>query len=92
MKDYLFVGAFSVVLVLVAVFVFVSALALTLASTFVFASDATAGAVSVGVSPTVCKTETFPVKAGIEIISADSIKTVAAIIVSFDKIVVVPRG
>ena len=52
-----------------------------------------AGAVdSTGVSPTLCKTETFPCNAGIEIINAESMKTQAAMIVIFDKTEAVPRG
>ncbi len=47
--------------------------------------------VSVEVSGFELKTEMFPVKAGIESISAESIKSVAAIIVVFDKTVAVPR-
>jgi len=47
---------------------------------------------SAGVSPTVCKTDTLPCKAGIEIINADSIKTVAATIVIFANTEAVPRG
>lgn len=63
---------------------------LTFASVFELASAT--GAVSAGVSVIVCKTEMFPVKAGIARKSADSIKTVAATIVIFDKIVCEPRG
>ncbi len=63
---------------------------LSVALTFAFAS--VAGAFSTGVSVVVCKTETFPVKAGIARKSADSIKTAAAPIVIFDKIVCEPRG
>lgn len=37
------------------------------------------------------RTETFPCNAGIEMNSADSIKSVAAVIVIFDKTVAVPR-
>jgi hypothetical protein len=52
-----------------------------------------AGAVdSTGVSPTLCKTETFPCNAGIEIINAESMKTQAAMMVIFDKTEAVPRG
>ncbi len=39
-----------------------------------------------------CKTDTFPVNAGIESIRAESMKTMAAAIVSFDKTEAVPRG
>ncbi len=58
------------------------------ASTFEFA--AAAGALSV-VSGLVESTEMPPFNAGIESIKADSIKSVAAIIVVFDKTVAVPR-
>lgn len=37
------------------------------------------------------RTETLPFRAGIESISAESIKSVAAMIVVFDKTVAVPR-
>jgi hypothetical protein len=57
---------------------------------FVFAS---AGAVdSTGVSPTLCKTETFPCNAGIEIINAETMKTHAATIVTRASTDAVPRG
>ena len=46
---------------------------------------------SVVVSGFVAKTEMLPLSAGIASISADNIKTVAAIIVVFDKTVAVPR-
>ena len=62
--------------------------------TTVFASVA-AGAstgVSTGASGLLDKTDTFPVKAGMARKSAESIKVVAAAIVSFDKTVAVPRG
>ena len=63
----------------------------TFALTTVFEFDA--GAVSAGVSAeVVCKTEIFPVSAGIARNNAESIKTVAAPIVIFDKIVCAPRG
>ena len=45
-----------------------------------------------GVSPTVCKTEIFPVIAGIARSKAEIKKVAAATIVIFDKIVCVPRG
>ncbi len=59
-----------------------------LASTFelVFAAG-----VSVEVSGFEVRTETPPVRAGIESINAESIKSVAAMIVVFDKTVAVPR-
>jgi hypothetical protein len=47
---------------------------------------------SAGVSGFAERTETFPFIAGIEIISAERKKTIAAPIVSFDKMVAVPRG
>ena len=57
------------------------------------ATLASAGAVdSTGVSPTLCSTETFPCNAGIEIISAENMKTHAAIIVIFARTEAVPRG
>ena len=59
-----------------------------LASTF--ALVVVAGALS-GVSGLLDSTETPPLSAGIESISADSIKIVAAMIVVFDKTVAVPR-
>ena len=66
-------------------------LAFALTSTFEFTS--VAGAFSAGASAVVvCKTDTFPVKAGIARNKAESIKTVAAPIVIFDKIVCAPRG
>ena len=43
-------------------------------------------------SEVVDKTETSPVRAGIESIKAESIKTVAATIVIFERTVAVPRG
>jgi hypothetical protein len=58
------------------------------ASTFEFVE--VAGAVSV-VSGLLERTDTPPFNAGIASISADSMKTVAAIIVVFDKTVAVPR-
>jgi hypothetical protein len=45
-----------------------------------------------GVSPTVCKTEIFPVIAGIAKSKAEIKKVADAMIVIFDKIVCVPRG
>ena len=59
-----------------------------LTSTFAFV--VAAGALS-GVSGLLESTETPPFRAGIASISADSIKTVAAMIVVFDKTVAVPR-
>ncbi len=76
--------------VLTTIAVFEAAFALTIALTFAFAS--VAGAFSAGVSAVVCKTEMFPLKAGIARKSADNIKTAAAPIVIFDKIVCEPRG
>lgn len=67
------------------------------ACAFVFAvllTSAAAGGtvVSVTVSGLLFKTELPPCKAGIAINKAESIKSVAATIVIFDKIVCVPRG
>lgn len=64
-----------------AVFEFESA---TLVFEFVFASAGASGLLD--------KTETFPVKAGIESSRAETINTAAAVIVILDKIVAVPRG
>jgi hypothetical protein len=61
-------------------------------STAVFAFASSAGADSSVASAVVCKTEMFPVKAGIAKSKAESINVVAAIIVIFDKIVCAPRG
>jgi hypothetical protein len=72
-------------------FVFVSTAVFAFASAAVFVFESTTGAVEVE-SSVVCKTEIFPVKAGIESKSADSIKQVAAIIVNFDKTLAAPRG
>ena len=73
---------------------FVSTLALAVTFAFVstLALASTTGADSVGVSPTVSRTEMLPVSAGIAKSKADSIKTTAAAIVIFDKIVCEPRG
>ena len=60
------------------------------ALTSTFALVVAAGAVS-EVSGLLESTETPPLSAGIESISADNIKTVAAMIVVFDKTVAVPR-
>jgi hypothetical protein len=73
-----------------ATLVFTVELTLAFASTFEFVSAA--GVVSPEFSVVVCKTEILPVKAGIAKNKADSIKTVAAPIVIFDKIVCDPRG
>lgn len=54
---------------------------------FVFAADESAGA-----SGFADRTETFPVSAGIDSKSADTIKVAAAAIVTFDRTVAVPRG
>ncbi len=51
-----------------------------------------AGVVSEDASEVVCKTEIFPVNAGIASSKAESINVVAAAIVIFDKIVCDPRG
>ena len=93
-KNYLFVVVFVAVFVaaLVLVAVFASVFAGT--STFVFAGIATLAFVFASVldSEVVCKTDMFPVKAGIARSNAESIKMVAAPMVIFDKIVAVPRG
>ena len=106
-NDYLFAGAscggfvssvllseFTAALVFVAAFAFVSTFAfvLALASTLALVLASGAGVASAEESLVVCKTETLPVKAGIAKSKAETIKRVAAIIVSFDKIVVAPRG
>lgn len=57
----------------------------------VLESPAFAG-VSIGVSGLLDRTETLPVSAGIASSNADNIKVDAAIIVTFDKTVAVPRG
>ena len=75
---------------LMLMFAFVSIATLAFASTLTLASGVTVD--SDGVSPTVSKTEIFPVSAGIAKSKADNIKTVAAAIVIFDKIVCEPRG
>ena len=67
-------------------------LVFALASTLAFVFASVVGVASAGVSATVSKTETPPFKAGIASINADSIKTLAATIVIFDKIVCEPRG
>lgn len=68
--------------VLVCVFVF----------KFVIVSACAVPGAGVVVGVVVCNTERFSVKAGIESIKAVNIKTVAAVIVTFDKIDCVPRG
>jgi hypothetical protein len=62
------------------------------AAMLVFASGAFAGASAGASSVVLCKTETFPLNTGSEIIRAVSINTVAAMIVTFDKTDAVPRG
>ena len=47
---------------------------------------------STGVSPTLCKTDTLPCNAGIEINKAENMKTHAAVIVIFARTEAVPRG
>lgn len=65
----------------------------TFASTFVFAVFASVFAgCSVVVSLVVDKTEISPVKAGIASNNAESIKQVAATMVTFERTVAVPRG
>ena len=57
------------------------------------ATLASAGAVdSTGVSPTLCKTEIFPCRAGIEIIRAENMKAQPATIVILESTDAVPRG
>jgi len=72
--------------------VFASVATFVFASIAVFAFDPIAGATGSLTSPVVCKTEIFPVRAGIESKSAESIKQVAAIIVNFDRTLAAPRG
>jgi hypothetical protein len=68
------------------------------AAVFAFASDvfelasAEFELVVTGASGLLDKTETLPVNAGIESSSADSIKVAAAVIVTFESTVAVPRG
>lgn len=62
----------------------------TFASTAVF--DSITGVTVSIESPVVCITEIFPVRAGIESRRAESIKQVAAAIVSLDKTLAAPRG
>ena len=59
---------------------------------FAFASAVFELAASVDVSGLLDRTETFPVRAGIDNMRAEIMKTHAAVIVTFDKTVVVPRG
>ncbi len=79
-------------LALIVVFELASTLEFAFVSTFVFVFASSAGVVSSVASAVVCKTEMFPVKAGIANNNAESIKMVAAAIVIFDKIVCAPRG
>jgi len=74
------------------VFAFASTFAFEFASTLVFEFASIAGVVSEDASEVVCKTEIFPVNAGIASSKAESINVVAAAIVIFDKIVCDPRG
>jgi hypothetical protein len=63
------------------------------ASAFEFdAAGGSAGSSVVASGSLLSSTETFPLRAGIEIINADSIKIVAAAIVTFDRTDAVPRG
>jgi len=104
---FVFDAVLAAVFVFVREFVFVTTITFDgklLASVETFASTATfafvstlalasiTGADSTGASPTVSRTEMFPVSAGIAKSRADSIKTLAAAIVIFDKIVCEPRG
>ena len=68
--------------------------ALALASAvFVFVTAGTSDGTSAGVSSAaLCKTDTFPLRAGIEISKAETIKTAAATIVILDSTEAVPRG
>lgn len=61
-------------------------------SAFEFEFPAVEAGASAGVSGFAESTETLPLNAGIEISNADTIKTTAATIVIFERIVVVPRG
>jgi len=61
-------------------------------SALAFEFPAVEAGASAGVSGFAESTETFPLNAGIEISNAEIIKTTAATIVIFDRIVVVPRG
>jgi hypothetical protein len=72
--------------------IIVPGFALAFASTLVFEFASTAGAASSVASEVVCKTEIFPVNAGIASNKAESINVVAATIVILDKIVCDPRG
>lgn len=96
---FVFAAVFVLALALVGAFtfafaVFVSTAAFVLAvfaSTFVFAVFASVFAGCV-VSLVVDKTEMSPVNAGIARSRAESIKTLAAKIVTFERTVAVPRG
>ncbi len=83
-------AAFAFVSAGAAAFAFASGATLVLASdvlAFVFEFDESAGA-----SGLLDKTEIFPVSAGIARNKADSMNVVAAMIVTLDKTVAVPRG
>lgn len=71
-------------------FVFVSTGAVC--SVFVLLSAGTTDSTSAGASGLLESTDTFPVKAGMEINNADSMKATAAPIVIFERTVAVPRG
>ena len=102
-KDYLFVFAFvselpAELLFAVLATVAVAEFELAFVAVFVFVALpfavfmlVSAGFVSF-VPEVVCKTETFPVKAGNDKSNAESIKIVAAVMVIFDKTDCVPRG
>ena len=62
------------------------------ASVFAFKSVIGGCVLSVAASGFAFKTETLPCNAGIEMNNAESIKSVAAAIVIFDRTVAVPRG
>jgi len=90
-----FVAAFAVVFAVVFAVTLAAVFASVLAAVFVLLRSVIGGCVvvcSVAASGLEFKTETFPCKAGIAINKAESIKTVAAAIVIFDKTVWAPRG
>lgn len=65
----------------------------SVAAVFAFASAVFEfTAASVDVSGLLDRTETFPVSAGIDSMSAEIINTHAAVMVTFERTVVVPRG
>jgi hypothetical protein len=74
------------------VFVAGAALASDAGAAFAAGASVVVAGASAGVSPTLCKTETLPCNAGIEISSAVSMKTLAATIVTRPNTEAVPRG